>query len=70
MTPDPLIIPILLISLAVNALIMFAVVYLAIVHAMRRARREEFTETYDTKNATWLTRAQRHTLASREPQID
>lgn len=65
----PLYILLVLGAIALNLVILYAIVKAAIVNGMRRARREEWTETYDAKNATWLTEGQRNTLAARAPQI-
>ena len=59
-----------LVLIALNLFIIYLVVKAAIVQGMRRARREEWTETFDAKNATWLTEAQRETLAARAPQLE
>jgi len=59
-----------LVIIVLNLLILFLVIKAAIVQGMRRARREEWTETFDAKNATWLTEAQRQTLAARAPQLE
>lgn len=58
-----------LIALAANLALMYVIVQAAVVNAMRRARREEWTETYDVKHAHWLTDRQRDTLRTRAPQI-
>jgi len=59
-----------LVIIAINLLVFYLIIKAAIVHGMRRARREEWTETHDARNATWLTVEQRNTLASRAPQLE
>lgn len=58
-----------LVGIAINLLLLYVIVKAAIVNGLRRARREEWTETHDAKNATWLTDTQRATLAARTPQL-
>jgi len=70
MTPDLILFPVVIVGIAVNALIMYAIIRVAVTHAMRRARREEWTETYDAKRAVWLHESQRQTLAGQAQQVD
>lgn len=49
--------------------IMYGIIYFAVVQALRRARREAWTETYDSRHATWLHPTQRETLAKQTDQV-
>jgi len=44
--------------------ILFAIVQQGVILAMRRARREGWTEENDPENATWLSSRQREELAA------
>lgn len=48
---------------ALSLLILYAIIRVAIVHALRRARREAYTEDHAPELAEWLSSQQRTELA-------
>lgn len=53
-----------LLLVAIFLVIQYFIIRMAVIAALQRARREDWTERYDPEHAHWLTQEQRDTLAA------